>query len=503
MDWYLAIDIGTGGVHTAAVDKNLSVSRIEYEKLEYSNPDGKNGREIDTDALFAMIMKLCSKVTEGRKGVQGDCLGIVITGQRHGAIFLDEKGETLLACPNIDGRAVEASKTAGRDHGLKVYAITSRWPAPYFPAMRSLWMKKYRPEQHAHFRYLLMLNEWLGWKLTGVMASEPTNATETLVFNIAEMKWSEELRVLFGMEKVALNPLVASGSAIGRVSEPHAQTLGLPTSVPVILAPSDTQSAAIGCGALSSGDIIVVNGSTTPVVQVIDGFITDNSRKMWITPYIDGKWLIEANANKSGIMYRFLVDSCAGFVSNIMRSMGFEPDSNALKTAIRSMDSQETNAIGYWSPRISDVSNPQMNGCALLTPLEENPYAAVLSSYAENLAFAVQGNIELTTSLSGLRADKIWLTGGGCGNEKFCSLVATLSGQAKVMKTLITETTMRGAVAATMGKTGADIAKLTNTFLDEVDIIAAYENKMRTAQRYKLWREGYDGILEFHHRRNP
>jgi len=503
MNWYLTVDIGTGGVHTAAVGENLSVSCIEYEKLEYSSPDVINGREIDTDALFSIIMRLCAKVAEGRKSAQGECLGIVITGQRHGAVFIDEKGETLLACPNIDGRALEASKTAGRDYGRKVYAITSRWPAPYFPAMRSLWMKERRPELHARFRHLLMLNEWLGWKLTGIMASEPTNATETLVFNIAEMKWSEELKELFGMGKVVLNPLVASGSAIGQLSERQAQALGLPASAPVILAPSDTQSAAIGCGALSSGDIIVVNGSTTPIVQVIDGFITDSSRRMWITPYIDGKWLIEANANKSGIMYRFLVDSCAGFVSNIMRSMGLEADSNALKTAIRSMDDQETNAIGYWSPRISDVSNPQMNGCALLAPLDENPYAAILSSYAENLAFAVQGNIELTTSLSGLKADKIWLTGGGCGNEKFCSLVATLSGQAKVMKTLITETTMRGAVAATMGKTGTDIAKLTDTFLEEVDIIAAYDNKIRTAQRYRLWREGYDGILEFHDRRNP
>ncbi len=503
MNWYLAVDIGTGGVHTAAVGENLSVSCIEYEKLEYSSLDVINGREIDTNVLFSMIMRLCAKVSERRKSAQGDCLGIVITGQRHGAVFIDEKGEPLLACPNIDGRAVEASKNTGRDYGRKIYAITSRWPAPYFPAMRSLWMKERRPELHARFRHLLMLNEWLGWKLTGVMASEPTNATETLVFNIAEMKWSEELKELFGMGKVGLNPLVASGSAIGRLSERHAKAFGLAASVPVILAPSDTQSAAIGCGALSSGDIIVVNGSTTPIVQVIDGFIADSTRRMWITPYVDGKWLIEANANKSGIIYRYLVDNCTSFISNIMRSMGLEADPNVLKAAIRSMDDQETNAIGYWGPRISDVSNPQMNGYALLASLDENPYAAILSSYAENLAFAVQGNIELTTSLSGLQADKIWLTGGGCDNEKFCSLVATLSSQTTVMKTAINETTMRGAVAATMGKTIADIAKLTDTFRDEVDIIGAYYNKTLIAQRYKLWREGYDGILEFHDRRNP
>lgn len=502
MDWYLAIDIGTGGIHVAAVDDNLSVLGIKYEKLEYTNLPAIKGKEINLDALFNSILALCSELITEKKTQPGECKGIVITGQRHGAVFLDAKGKVLLACPNIDGRAEGIAASTGKENGQKTYAITSRWPAPYFPAIRSLWLRAHRPDAHARFRHLLMLNEWLGWKLTTVMASEPTNAAETLAFDIGKRQWSEELKELFALGKVELNPLVPSGSAIGQLSARYAKLFGLPAATPVILAPSDTQSAAIGCGALALGDIVVVNGSTTPIVQVVDRFISDGSKKMWITPYVDDTWLIEANANKSGIMYRFLTASCTSFIRNIVQSMGLEMDEVALNKAIQLMDSHNTKAIGYWSPRVSDVSNPQIDGYALFAPFEENPYAAVLSTYAENLAFAVQGNIELVISLSGIGAVKIWLTGGGCENKKFCSLVATLSSQANVLKTRILETTMRGAVAAAIGKTRVRIAAITEKFREEADIVEVLEDKAHSAQRYKLWREGYDGVFEFHHRRN-
>jgi len=501
MDWYLVVDIGTGGVHTAIVDIRLELSCPEYERIEYLPAGVPNGINIDVDRLYASVLSLCSKTIGRYPGKQGACLGVVVTGQRHGCVFLDGSMTPTLACPNIEGRASEEVVAAAKKNGEKIYELSSRWPATCFPAMRFLWMKNNDPHRYKHVRHLLMLNEWLGWKFTGEMVSEPTNAAETLLFDLHKFDWSNELGELFLPRNFVQNPLVPTGSSIGLMHESIVNMIGLGKSVPVILAPSDTQSAAIGCGALEAGDIVVVNGSTTPIVQVVETFLEDTNRSVWLTPYVDGAWLIEANSTKSGIVYRHLVDKCREFIGSIMEGAGISVDPVKLASAIQSHPGSKSGSIAYWSPRISKLTVGSINGSALLLPPGENPYAAILPSFIDNLAFAVHGNILLAATLSRLNARNIWLTGGGNVNPRFCADIASLQDSSRVMKTRTTETTARGAVASVIGKNAAGIASITKSLRDDVDIVAPGRDNDDLQKRFLYWQRNYENIREFHERR--
>ncbi|MEW6549942.1 MAG: FGGY-family carbohydrate kinase, partial [Spirochaetota bacterium] len=455
MDWFLVIDLGTGGIHVSAVDEALCLGATRYSKIRYGDSVG-NGKNIEPDAIFYDVARLAKDVISKTGDEKQDCVGIAITGQRHGAVFLDDHGQSLLACPNIDGRASALAQSMGAEYGRRVFALTSRWPAPFFPALRLMWLAKEMPDAYRKARHILMLNEWLGWKLTGVMASEPSNAVETMLFDIRSGEWSEELSELFGAGSIVPNDLVPSGSRIGGLCAKLAGLLGLPAGLPVHLAVSDTQSAALGCGATESGDIVVANGSTTPVVHVSKRFLSDPKMRAWTSPYTENSWLIEANANKSGIAYRGLVESAYEFLDKIACDQGLLLDRGKAEASLAALAETKSEAIGYWGPRVSDISCPAMGGFSFLGNTESSPFASILPSYTENLAFAVVGNIELTREIAQNPGGRVWLTGGGSANRRFGSVVAALSGGAEVLVTKETETTMIGAAASASGGSVAE-----------------------------------------------
>jgi len=504
MEWKIVIDIGTGGVHVASIDETLLVVCIKYEKIIYKTTKWNGGKELDPDELYATIIRLVAKVIAETGYCMGNCRGIVITGQRHGAVFCDGDVTPLLCCPNVDGRASAEAKEVGDLYGDKVFEITSRWPASYFPAMRLMWMRKHLPNLYEQVKYVLMLNEWTAWKLTGEITSEPTNAVETLFFDIREMCWSNELRNLFDLDALHENELIPSGRRAGFLFSEIAHLLGLSGRVPVYLAPSDTQSAAIGCGANRPGDIVVVNGSTTPIVCVSSKFLSDSTKSAWLTPYFDGLWLIEANANRSGIIFRELVDFCVDFVDEIVKKIGLTTDRDALRGEIMSISEEEGDAIGYWGPRISNVRLPAICGTAMLCDTEANPFASVIPSFIDNLAFAVYANIELASSMLNKNNNNIWLTGGGSRNNRFCSIVATLSRNKNVARTLTSETTMLGAAAAVAiinRENAVDVACIEEKLRKNTEKIIPADDPDILSRRYLLWREYYDQIAEFHKRR--
>jgi len=131
MDWQLVIDLGTGGVHVGLVDENLELMTSRYMKIVYCDAID-NGKEFDPESFLTETLRLVANAVSGQASSSGRCLGIVITGQRHGAVFLDGKNQVVLASPNVDARAATQASAIGESAGKTIYNITARWPGPYF-----------------------------------------------------------------------------------------------------------------------------------------------------------------------------------------------------------------------------------------------------------------------------------------------------------------------------------------------------------------------------------
>jgi len=494
--FFLVIDLGTGGIHASLVGEDMRILDSGYEAVSYSKPERGPGWEFEPDALFHRTLNLAVQVLSRTISARERCLGLAVTSQRHGMVLVDGSGKELLGCPNMDNRAAETAEKVAREYGPYIYDITGRWPDYYFPAIRLAWMREKDPERFSRVERILMINEWLVWRLTGTARSEPTNAAETLLLDLPSRRWSSELQKMFQLENLRLNELIVSGAAAGGLSTAAASSLGLPEGLPVHLSHADTQAAVLGTGA-AAGDVVIVNGSTTPSVRIVDSFPKDPKRRVWITPFLEGSWLIEANANISGMAYRRLIASYVELISSALKDLGLSADEQRLAEAAAKRVHWDHGGIGFWGPRVSDVKISKRSDTILVTDGSANPYEAILPSFLENLAFSVHENILLADSVAGSGDSTIFLTGGGSRNDYFTGLICSLFPERAVVRTRVLETTSIGAALsvlnAALGREGT--RKIRDSLRLAVDSMKPLVPAADAKRRLEAWVRHYKEIV--------
>lgn len=502
MKYVIVIDIGTGGIHINIVNSEGNFISNSYSEINYNSDGFPRWLKFDADNLFNKTLNLIEKTIYQSKIDRNSMISIAVTSQRHGVIFLDSDKKAVFACPNIDNRANLEAIEISKIYGKQIYEITGRWPLGIFPALRLLWFKKNRPEVFLEVDKILMINDWLAFKLTGVECSEWTNAAETLLFDIKKLTWSKELIKIFDLESLKLSRIVKPGTAIGTLKPILAKRLNLCQDIVVVLAAADTQSALIGTGALHNGDVTIVNGSTTPVQMVVDNVILDKENRMWAGPYIPGKWVLESNCGKSGMVYRKLVKDLSEFIQLFAPNVDINYE-ELREIVIKCKD--ETKGIQtFLGPGILDASNFQnIMNCFLLTDEDVNLFKAIIPSFIENLAFAIAASIEQLEEISGIISKRICLTGGASKDKLLIKIISQLFENRKITLSTCMESTSLGAAiqAFVASKVFRDLDNDKNTIRNlQKDIIYNKFNngkgKGLYLNKYEDWKRKYKYLTE-------
>jgi len=232
------------------------------------------------------------------------------TSQREGCVLLDGNGSELYAGPNRDLRAQVEGDQLAQAHGDEIYTRTGHFPSGMFPAARLKWFQRHQPELYRQASRLLMINDWVLYRLSGVCASEPTNAAETCMFDLGKGSWANDLIEQLGLRRVLFADVVTAGTRIGAVSRLAAQATGLATGTPVVVGGADTQCGVLGSGAIDSGDMAVVAGTTTPLQLVLASLVIDPGGRMWSGPFLSAdRFVLESNAGGAGTVYRWCLDN--------------------------------------------------------------------------------------------------------------------------------------------------------------------------------------------------
>ncbi len=439
----LVFDVGTGGVHVNLVDVNGKFAGSAYEEIRYDYLADHNGLEWDPPSSWEKGLAAAARALAESGVDRNEVVAVAVTSQRHGMAFTDEGGKVFLGTPNLDARSREQVDALSREFCEKVYDLTARWPDVYFPALRLQWLKDNRPGDYQRVTRALMVNEYFIYRLTGRMCSEWTNAAETMLFDVGHLAWSDDMRKIFGFENVLPNDLIAPGDIAGTLRRDIADQLGLP-QLPVVAAVSDTQAAALGSGMVQVGDVVAVNGSTTPVLMIENHFLKDPKRRIWTDPYLKDLWILESNCLQSGMVHRKLMDHLTSLIRMLPGQEHFSR--GELYSLLEKLEGSTNGVVSFFGSRRFHVSRTESRRYHITFPNEEtNIFAAILPSYMENLAFAVAANLEQLEEISGREAQTICLTGGGSKSRHFRRLVPTLLSGRRVRVTRELETTSRGA----------------------------------------------------------
>lgn len=488
----VVLDAGTGGAKCALFDPNGGLLAMHREPWSYSvrrRPDLPFGTEVSFDPLlFWDILCRCSrKALKAAGSSAGTLLGVAATSQRQGCVFLAADGTELYAGPNVDSRGFSSGlEIMNRLGPQRLYEITGHSAPFIFPLARYLW---FRENDRRTVARLLMINDWITYRLCGTAACEPSNATESMLFDLRQRAWSAEILSTFDIDASVLPPVLQPGERVGSVNACAAAATGLPEGTPVYIGGADTQCALLGIGAIGDGDTAAVLGTTAPVQTVLTRPLFDPTANLWAGCHVvPERWVLESNAGDVGGAYEWLLD----ILIHDERRHGRADELARLHDS--------GGAFTYLGPSVFDIGKTNFDrpgGILFPFPsLHQRPQPGqLLRAFLESVAFSIRANVEQIEALTGRSAPQLIVGGGMSRSALLLELVADVSGRI-VRCAEQPEATALGCAMLIAAGAGVipDLATAPAAMARHYEKGPDEKRRQRYESAYRKWRELYDAI---------
>lgn len=414
-DAYLVIDIGTGNVRVVIVKGDGTLLGEARGDIQYHRDNlYPDAIYFEPDQLWQQLISL------GKRALQqaGDVTikAITSTSQREGIVLVSEQGKPLIGLPNIDHRGREW------EHMIKdksrVYNLSGRYPTSLFSALKLVGIRERRNDIWHQTAFFLSISDWVEYMLTRIATYEHSHASETLLFDVAQNSWSNELLEMFHLDEKLLPPLTYSATLVGNVLKEAAADWGITETAVVVKGGGDTQ-LAIKSTQPSVEDAVIVSGTTTPIVKLVDGYITDSEERTWTSRDIEGgRFVFEANAGVTGLNYQRLKEV---FYPNegydvIEKELAQNTYSHCSASLGSLIASEKTPVIrgGFIFP--APVSHELTRSCFVRATLLD-------------IAFSIAENYRVLHQVSAHSLDYVWACGGGLQSKALRQLIANAIGK--------------------------------------------------------------------------
>ena len=272
---FLGIDVGTSGVKALLVAADGEVVGAATAPLTMATPRA-GWAEQDPEAWWQASVAALREVLTGRTASR--VAGIGISGQMHSSVFLDRKGEVirpaLLWC---DGRTTaecrEITERVGGEERLR--DLASNPALEGFTLPKVLWLRNHEPDAFSRLATVLLAKDYVRYRLTGVLATEPSDASATLMYDTARLRWSEEIMGAVDLPMSLLPEVGGSSEVLGRVTGAAAAATGLAAGTPVVGGGADNACGAAGVGAVLPGQAVASWGTSGTVLAPLAEPVVD------------------------------------------------------------------------------------------------------------------------------------------------------------------------------------------------------------------------------------
>lgn len=241
--YLIGVDLGTTGVKAVVFTENGRIAAMEYEA--YRQESVKGTRELRASALW----ESCERVLTA---VMGQC-----TPQKEGALCVSSFGEGFV-CLDEDGRELSPVMLLTDDRGQEEFnrlvsqldsgniaAVTGLKPHPSYSLSKILYLKTHCPEIFQKTRRILLMGDYLYYKLSGECVTDYSMASRTMLFDVHKKRWDPWLLEKADVKAECFSRPVQGGTVIGQVSAKTARRLHLPEKTLLVMGGHDQPVAAV------------------------------------------------------------------------------------------------------------------------------------------------------------------------------------------------------------------------------------------------------------------
>ncbi|SPH24268.1 Xylulose kinase [Defluviimonas aquaemixtae] len=248
---FIGLDLGTSAVKAVAF-RDHAVVASATAALEVVSP--KPGwSEQDPAAWIAACREVLRELCAHLGSAASDILGIGLSGQMHGAVFLGADRKPLRNCIlwNDSRSAAECAELSRRAPSIAQTAGIP--PLPGFTAPKIMWLKRHEPEVYAALRHILLPKDYVGLWLHGGLETDRSDAAGTLWLDQEAGAWDVGLCSASDCDIAWLPPVHAGTEEVGAVRSTAAEQTGLPAGIPVFAGGGDAATGAVSVGATQPG----------------------------------------------------------------------------------------------------------------------------------------------------------------------------------------------------------------------------------------------------------
>jgi xylulokinase len=247
----VGLDVGTSGARAVAVDLRGHVVASASEAYPLSTPR-PGWTEQDPEDWWAASLQVLGRVASDLKEPP---LGLGLTGQMHGSVFLDEADRVIRpALLWSDQRtAQQCEAITEKVGGQRLVEITGNPAITGFQAPKILWLRDNEPAAYARVRHVLLPKDYVRLRLTGERATDVSDASGTLMLDLRGRRWSDEILEALEIPRAWLPDLHEGPDIAGTIRAASADATGLPAGLKVAAGGGDNAASAVGNGIVREG----------------------------------------------------------------------------------------------------------------------------------------------------------------------------------------------------------------------------------------------------------
>lgn len=412
------LDIGTTGCKLTVYDDQGRWITNAYREYEISRSCGRH--EIDAGLIWDSVCQVIKETAQ--KAPELAAIGVTSFGETF--VMLDEKDQIL--APSMIYTDPRGEEEIARLKEIipesRLIQITGAKPHHTYSLGKMMWMKEHQRELYQRTKRILLMADFIVYRLSGTAVIDDSLAARTAAFDIRRRCFSEEILQAAGIDPSLLSTPVPSGNLAGNMKENLQKAFGFSGSVKIIIAGQDQISAAVGAGVLEPGDTVDGTGTVeciTPVFQEIPQDPAFYQHNYSVIPFVfPDTYVCYAYSYTGGAAIKWFRDT-------FREGTGYE-------VLNRSLPGQPTGILVL--PHFAGAATPYMdNGskAAILGITLETGLGDLYQAIMEGVTYEMRLNTELLSRF-GIRPKCFRATGGGAKSEEWLQI------KADILKTPIT-----------------------------------------------------------------
>jgi xylulokinase len=429
MAYLLGIDVGTTGARAVLIDEEGTIVGAGTSEYPLLTPQPKWAEQDPEDWWSATGEAI--QTAFAAAGISGDEVrGVGLSGQMHGLVLLDAQGQVLrpaiLWCDQrTTAECAWITETVG---ARRLIELTCNPALEGFTAPKLLWVRRHEPHLLERTARVLLPKDYVRWRLTGVCATEVSDASGTLLFDVRNRRWSDEMLRLLDVPRAWLPDVYESPVVSGQISETAARATGLRAGTPVVGGGGDQAAGGVGNGVVRPGIVSSTIGTSGVIFAFAEEVRLDpRGRVHTFCHAVPGKWHVMGVTQGAGLSLRWFRDNFGGIEIEAGNLAGIDPYTFLVREAERAPAGSEGL---LWLPYLMGERTPHLDANAkgvLFGVTARHTRFHVIRAILEGVAFSLRDSFEILREMD-VPIDQVRASGGGSRSELWRQIQADVFG---------------------------------------------------------------------------